>query len=169
MGNACIITISDWTNIVSVIVNIISVIVNTFIAVWVVRILQNKLTNNRTLKDHFINEVKEIRSEYRTFLNNLYSNSTNPKQLLAWFKLMNIKVGDLISTMSPRYNIPKDFLYPYQNDLRELVTNSDDFERCFRDNILSLTEVTKIELTRFQQENQRLFNDLIIKINDSNN
>lgn len=160
MGNACIISTSDWINIASTIVNI-------FIAFWITYILQNKFTNNRTLKDHFINEIKEIRAEYKNFMNRLYSNSTNPKELLPWFKLMNIKVGDLVIIMKDRYNIPNDIFTPYQNDLRELVTNSEDFERCFRNDTLNLSETTKRELTHFQQSNQHLFNDLIIKINDS--
>ena len=55
------ITTADWINIASVIVNIC-------IAIWITHILQNKFTNNRTLKDHFINEIKDVRAEYKGFL-----------------------------------------------------------------------------------------------------
>lgn len=161
MEYACVITIADWINIVSVIVNIC-------IAIWITHVLQNKFTNNRTLKDHFINEIKDVRAEYKGFLNRLYSNSTNPKELLPWFKLMNIRVKDLVMLMNNRYEVAEDFLNPYQNDLRELITESDDFNRCYRDRQLILTENLKRDLMRFQQEHQRLFNELIIKINDSN-
>ena len=82
------ITTADWINIASVIVNIC-------IAIWITHILQNKFTNNRTLKDHFINEIKDVRAEYKGFLNRLYSNSTNPKELLPWFKLMNILASEI--------------------------------------------------------------------------
>lgn len=142
---------------------------NILIAVGIAYVLQNKFTNKRTLKDHFISEVKEIRSEYRTFLTDLYSNTSSPRELLSWFKLMNIKVGDLISIVNQKYEIPENFFNSYQIELRELVTNSEDFERCFRSNRLNLSESTRRDLTRFQQEHQRLFNDLIIKINDSSN
>ena len=152
------ITTADWINIASVIVNIC-------IAIWITHILQNKFTNNRTLKDHFINEIKDVRAEYKGFLNRLYSNSTNPKELLPWFKLMNIRVKDLVMLMNNRYEVAEDFLNPYQNDLR---TESDDFNRCYRNRQLILTENLKRDLMRFQQEHQRLFNELIIKINDSN-
>lgn len=151
---------ADWINIASILVNI-------GIAIWITHVLQNKFTNNRTLKDHFINEIKDIRAEYKGFLKRLYSNSTNPKDLLPWFKLMNIRVKDLVTLMNNRYEVAEDFLNPYQNDLRELITESEDFNRCYRSNQLILTESLKRDLMRFQQEYQRLFNELIIKINDS--
>ena len=81
---------------------------------------------------------------------------------------MNIRVKDLVMLMNNRYEVAEDFLNPYQNDLRELITESDDFNRCYRNRQLILTENLKRDLMRFQQEHQRLFNELIIKINDSN-
>lgn len=157
----CTIATADWINIVSVLVNI-------GIAIWITHILQNKFTNNRTLKDHFINEIKDVRTEYKGFMNRLYSNSTKPKELLPWFKLMNIRVKDLVMLMNSRYEVAEDFLNPYQNELRELITESRDFNRCYRSNQLILTDDLKRDLMRFQQEHQRLFNKLIIMINDSN-
>ena len=58
---------ADW-------IALFGVLVNAGLAYWIVRTIQNNLTNKRVLKDHFINEIKEIRNDYKTCLNNLYSN-----------------------------------------------------------------------------------------------
>lgn len=72
------------------IIAIIGVIINAFLAIWIVKTLQNNLANKRYLKDHLIQEVKDLRSEYKKFLNELYQGKLRPKQILPWFKLMNI-------------------------------------------------------------------------------
>ena len=60
------VSISDW-------ISIIGIIINSSLSIWLVITIQNRLTNKRVLKDHFITEIKDIRSEYKIFLNNLYS------------------------------------------------------------------------------------------------
>lgn len=112
--------VSDW-------IALIGVIVNSILAYWIVRTIQNKLTNKRVLKDHFINEIKEIRNDYKTCLNNLYLNTTHPHRVIPWFKLMNIKVTDLMTLINTKYKIDKDKLKPYQIELQELITNNEDF------------------------------------------
>ena len=98
---------ADW-------IALLGVAVNAGLAYWIVRTIQNKLTNKRVLKDHFINEIKEIRNDYKTCLNNLYSNNTHPHRVIPWFKLMNIKVDDLMTIVYTKYKIDKSKLKPYQ-------------------------------------------------------
>lgn len=143
-------------------------LVNAFLAFWIVKTIQNRLANKRVLKDHFISEIKEIRNEYRNCLSNLYSCKTHPRIVIPWFKLMNIKVNDVMSVLNSKYSIDKNYLLPYQHDLQEMITNNEDFINQFKnDNNVTFTESSKIQFIKFQQENNQLFNDIIIKINDS--
>lgn len=168
MGEACFILnwlysfqISDW-------INIAAIIVNSFLAFWIVRTIQNRLTNKRVLKDHFINEIKEIRSEYRNCLNRLHSNKAIAKSILPWFKLMNIKVNDLMDILNKKYKLEKDLLLPYQRDLQELVTNNEDFIRYFKTTEpVQFSEQSKIQFIKFQQDHNQIFTNIIVKINDS--
>jgi hypothetical protein len=43
----CIMKISDW-------ISIITLIVNSGLAIWIVSTIQRKMNNRRVLKDHFI-------------------------------------------------------------------------------------------------------------------
>lgn len=148
-------------------IDIIGIIVNFFLAIWIVRILQNNLTNKRYLKDHLIQEIKDLRSEYKKFLNDLNAGNLKPRKILPWFKLMNIKVQDTMEVVSEKYNLDQDLLKSYQVELRELVTEFEEFNLNYKDNkVISLQESSLRELIQFQQNNHSKFNALILEIND---
>ena len=159
MVTCCTIGISDY-------IAILGILVNAFLALWIVRTIQNNLTNKRVLKDHFICEVKEIRVEYKTFMSNLYANKVIPSTIIPWFKLMNIKVSDLMKILNKTYNIKIDTLSPYQNDLRELITENKDFIKSFNSDKICFSDDSQRKIIQFQQKNNHLFNEVIISINN---
>lgn len=160
MNILCTFKTSDW-------ITILGLLVNSGLAIWIVRTIQNNLKNRRVLKDHFITELKDIRKEYKICLTNLYANSTYPKNIIPWFKLMNIKVTDLMECITLKYKIDKATLSPYQNELRDLVTDNEDFIRQYESNSpVIFSEGSKNTFILFQQKYNGLFNQLIIKIND---
>lgn len=157
----CRLSTSDW-------VNAFGVAVNAGLAIWIVRAIQDNLNNRRVLKDHFICEVKDLRNSYKEYLNNLHGGKTLPQSITPWFKLMNIKVNDLMVILNKKYRIQIDNLLPYQTTLPELITDSEEFIRQFMgDKPVKFSEETKKALIRFQQEHNQRFNDLIILINDA--
>lgn len=158
----CSLEPSDW-------IHILGIAVNSALAFWIVRTIQTKLTNRRVLKDHFISEIKEIRNDYRNCMNNLYSNNTSAKKVIPWFKLMNIKIEDLMICINDKYKIDKKLLSPYQNELRDLITENVDFINQFKSGKpIEFSDLSRNSFIKFQQEHNQLFNHLIIKINDAN-
>lgn len=152
---------SDW-------INIIAIIINSFLALWIISKLQNSLTNKRVLKDHFINEIREIRNEYKQYLKDLYSDSISTKTIIPWFKLMNIKVNDTMMYLNSKYQIESNLLNPYQIELRELITENQEYITQFQENnTLTLSTEFKNELFKFEQNNNKLFNEIIVNINDA--
>tara|TARA_R110002167_G_scaffold71696_9_gene202210 strand:+ start:7667 stop:8161 length:495 start_codon:yes stop_codon:yes gene_type:complete len=149
------------------VIEIIGIVVNSILAIWVVKSLQNNLTNKRYLKDHLIQEVKDLRSEYKKFLNDLYGGKLKPQQVLPWFKLMNIKTQDTMDLIHQRYGVDKDTLKNYQIELRNLVTEQEEFNENYKENKnIKLRESSFRDLLIFQQENNSKFNKLIIDVND---
>ncbi|TND09852.1 MAG: hypothetical protein FD123_780 [Bacteroidetes bacterium] len=152
---------SDW-------IEIFGILINAGLAIWIVITIQNRLTNKRVLKDYFISEVKDLRNEYKICLSNLYTGKTYPKSVTPWFKLMNIKVNDLMKILQEQYKIDKDILKPYQNDLRELITEDENFIKQFKnDKPIEFNDSSKNSFMKFQQQNNSLFNKLIISINEA--
>jgi hypothetical protein len=151
--------VADW-------ISIAGLAVNSALAWWIVRTIQNRLTNRRILKDHFIGEIKEIRAEYKDFLDKLYADKTAASSVIPWLKLMNIKVTDLMELINKKYSIEKNMLLPYQSELREFVTENKDFISHFKESVIVFSENSKSQIIKFQQINNHLFNDIIILIND---
>lgn len=149
------------------IISIIGIVINSVLAIWLITSLQKNLANKRYLKDHIIEEIKDLRNEYKKFLNDLYIGKLKPKQILPWFKLMNIKVKDTMDIINSKYHIDKDLLKNYQVELRNIITEKDEFNENFKENkAVKLSESSLRDLIIFQQKNNSKFNDLIINVND---
>jgi hypothetical protein len=152
---------ADW-------IAIAAIIINGGIGIWIINTLQNGLTNKRTLKDHFIDEIKEIREEYKSYFNNIYCHQINPVTVLSWFKLMNIKIEELMDVINKKYKINKELLKPYQRDLQELLTNNQDFINQYKTGQnIKFSDNSINAFMKFQSDYLHLFNDIIIIINDA--
>ncbi len=151
----------------SEIIDIISIIVNIILTWRIVYVVQNKLNNKRVLKYHYISEIKVIREEFRYHLNSLFSNNISPKNIIPWYKLMSIKLSNLSIDLYDSYNTELYVFNEYQNKLRDLITDSNDFITQFNNEKLIVSVELKNEIIKFQQINSRTFNDLIVKINNT--
>lgn len=152
--------ISDW-------ISLASLVVNAILAVVVIITVQNKLTNRRVLKDHFIGEVKEIRNGYNEFLTELRTNTMHPHKIIPWFKIANLKVNDLMKILGKKYGINQNHLKPYQIDLNTQISNNVDFISHYTNSQVIFSTQSKNQIIRFQQKHNQLFNELIVLINDS--
>ena len=150
-------------------IEIIGIVVNFFLAIWIVRTIQNKLTNKRVLKDHFMCEIKELRIEYNLFIKDCYDGKLIPRDTLRWFKLRNIKNNHLMNDINELYNVNSIDLNSFQNDLRDLITNSNEYSANYRANTDVIFKYsTKRDLDLIQARYYGLFNKLIRFVNDSN-
>lgn len=152
---------ADW-------IAIISIVVNAILAYWIITTIQKNLENKRVLKDHFITEIKEIKEEFKKILNKAFAGELKPKTLPRWFKLMGIKIDEILKLLSTKYGIPTKTLDPYKIELREILMSSEEFEKSFKKNeCINLSEETLNKIIVFQQTHSSSFNNLIIKINDA--
>ncbi len=150
------------------IINIIGIVVNGFLAVWIVNTIQNNLNNQRVLKDHFIKEINDFKCEYNNFFKKVHMNDVRPQEIIRWFKEMNIKVYDLMNLINNQYGISKDKLRPYQIDLREITTNLSEFNSSFqRNDLISFSHKSILTYEKFRRENNYIFNEIIVELNEA--
>lgn len=149
-------------------ISIIAILVNLGLTVWIVKVIQRQLTDKRTLKNHFITEVIEIRSIYRDKLSDLYAGKSYAKSLISWFKLMNIKINDLMLLINKIYDIDIGILKPYRSELRLLITEMKEFTEGYEfDKPIKFSSHSKQQILKFQDRHNNIFNNLIVQINDA--
>ena len=153
---------------VQTIIIAIGIGVSAGVGIWIVRTMQDRLTNKRVLKDHLMQEVKDLRDEYREFLKGIYTDKTIGAHVMPWFKLMDLKIDDLMDIANAKYKIAKTMLAPYQKELLELITENKDFEQQFKSGLaINFKDESKTAFIIFEQNHNHLFNDIIIAINDA--
>lgn len=153
----------DFSNII----DIVGLFVNSFLAFWIVNTIQKKMADKRVLKDHFINEIKDLRSEYNDYLRKLSYMVISPKETPRFFKYLDIKKNHLLNDLDSIYCVNNDKLNSFHSELRELITNCEEFIDNYRDNKeFALKSNTKAKLDRIQIKYNGIFNELIISVND---
>lgn len=149
-------------------VQTLCVAISAGLAIWLARTIQNRLTNRRVLKDYLIQEIKELRTEYRDFFKKIYTDDgIKGSETLSWLKLMQLKGDDLLKIANKRYRIDLKILNPYQIDLPEIITENEEFNAQFKSMYISFTENSRRKFNMFEQMNDHLFNEIIILINDA--
>lgn len=159
---------TDIIAIVSVVIDFLGIIVAAWVAVWIVNTIQKKIDNLRSIKDHLINEIVEIRRLYREMIEKTINGEYRPRDVKRQLRLLSARVTDLIRLINAQFNncVDRDFLLPYQLDLNIMITYDEHFENAFRNNdLFSLNAISQNDLARFLAEKDHLFNELIVIIN----
>ncbi|MCE7061269.1 hypothetical protein [Dyadobacter sp. CY343] len=148
-------------------IDITALLINSILAGWVILVVQKNLANKRVLKDHFIGEIKDIQNEIKDFFKLVHSNKLPEATVLSWFKTLNIRIDDTMLEVNKKYKIDKTTLSPFQVELRNITTDSPEYISAFRSgNEITFSQATKNAFYKFQQDNMKLFNMLIISINN---
>jgi hypothetical protein len=159
MGTTCCITISDC-------IAIAGILVDTVVAIWIVKTIQNKLTNRRVLKDLIIKDIIEIKKEYNDFLIEIDNDRILPKEVVPKLKSLSLKINNMMGLIPQSYKIQKNKLEPYQKELNMLITNDKDYSNSYKEN-KTVKFSNKTQFIEFQQKYSYLFNDLIVEVNEA--
>jgi len=154
------VTLTEW-------IAIFAILANAIMAYWIVQTIQKNINNRRVLKDHFISEIKEIRTDYYKWLEYFYSKKFSPREVIPIFKLLSIKVNNCLDVVGETYSIEENCLSPFVLDLPEIITESEAFTSNFSKNTsTTLDNEARHKLIKFQQEHNKVFNKIIVGINN---
>lgn len=154
-------SIDNWIEITGILVDFI-------IAVFIVNAVQKKIESDRVTKDYFIKEFIEIRNLYKNFFDDLEGGKIHSRNLLPWFKYVSIRTDDALRILNQKYGIELNIMDPYVVILREWLSENQDFVKCYgKKAYIKLSEKSMNELFVFQQNHNHIFNDVIVKINES--
>lgn len=153
----------DW---IEISLRLGAIIVPSVVAWLIGNTIKNKLDNKKSLRDHILREILEIRNNYRQLLDSVRIGTIKPKVVKTKLSVFSIRITDLMKLIKKGDNdVSKDFLLPYQLDFSQLITEDDNFILKYKDNEeFTISDVTYSSLLDFENKNNHLFNDLILAI-----
>jgi hypothetical protein len=150
------------------VISIIDIVVSIILAVVIVIVIQRKAENQRYFKDHLIQEIKDLRDDYRELYGKL-EKGVKPQEIASWFKLTNTKAHDLLNLVQTlNKNIPKNYLKPFQRELHLIISESKEYvDNYYNNEEFMISYKTSVILQRFRQKHDGKFNLLIKAINQT--
>lgn len=150
---------------VSDIINIISIFVNIGIAVFVAYFIQNKITNNRYVKDHIIGLINSNSADYEMFLKNIRNGNLNRKEINQDFKYFSIKFITLDTTVNNFLKTDNSNFQPSNRNIHRIVTNSVEYNNTITNSKVKLNFNTLNQLNTIHKDWSLLMTDTILKVN----
>ena len=158
--------VQDWLSIIDTIISLFGWGITLYIAISISR----KLDSERTLKNHFIDEVKAVRNHEEAIFQYIISNSIKPQQLKSMMGSLNTNVGDLMNLLKDQYGIDDSFLNAFQWKYSQLITDDEDFTSNYKgDHEFNFKPQLLKDFSNYRADKLKLFNDLIVVINNAKN
>ncbi len=133
---------------------------------WLVSVVQNGINNRRLLKDHYIKEVLEIRSEYFDLFRSLQNGELKPKDVAYRYQQLSIRVDDLMPGILEDFSLVKDDLSAYHLSILTRVSELDEYQRKYKLNRKIFTTIkSKEALQEIHRCSIGTFNAIIRQIN----
>jgi len=159
---SCSLQISDW-------IGIAEIIVTSVIGIWIAVAVQNNLTKSRYLKEYFINEVKDIRDLYKSFINQLYRNKISATDIKDWFKIMSERTRTLDKFLHEKYKIDNSLIVQKHAEIQQTITNMDEFNEDYKKKTISFTNSSKNDILKLHSELSCVLTQRVIDINSAKN
>ena len=155
----CYLNSSDW-------INVSGIAVNAILGIAIALIIK-RISNKRAIKDYFMNEIKNIREDYRKFLIDLFGGKFTFNSTNNWFQVMNMRLINLEETLKNIHKISNFGAKDLNHDLRDIITNHQDFNDAFNKSSVTISQLHKQEIVKKQAEISKSLMDTIIDINNS--
>ena len=140
------------------------------ITLYIASTISRKLDSERTLKNHFIDEVKEVREHEDAIFQYIITNRIKPQQLKSMLGNLNTNVGDLMNLLKSQYGIEDSYLNAFQWKYSQLITDDEDFTSSYKDDLeFNFKPQLLKDFSSYRADKLRLFNDLIVVINNAKN
>lgn len=150
---------SDW-------INVTSIVVNAIIGIILVVIVSKRISNKRALKDYFINEIKDIREDYRNFLNELFGERCSFISTNSWFQVMNMRLINIEKALKENDSKFSLKAKKLNQSLRDIITDHEDFNNSYKKAHVTLNQEHKQTIVKKHSEISFALMKTIVKINN---
>jgi hypothetical protein len=130
--------------------------------------ISKRQANNRKIKDSLMDDVSDIRKDYRNMLNSLFGGKLQNQYVISWFKIANIKLNSINTFTNSKFKKCSSLKAMRIGDgMRLELTESDEFIKSYKDSksIISLGAQTKTSIESRYAELNDEFLKMINEIN----
>ena len=147
------------------IINIIGILTGAIIAIFIAYVIQDSLTNRRSVKDYFVQEITLNKNFYFEFIEEIRNGKKNSLEINQEFKRFSVNIIQLDTFLKSEMEISASNLQQSNRSIHEIVTGSLAFNEQFNNAKVVLDqENIKDLLVGLKTFNHFCF-DLIIKVN----
>lgn len=145
---------------------IVGILIPSGIAIWLGCVIRNKIESEKLLKNYLVNDILEIRKEYRNLCDSVKTGGIKPKKAKSDLSNISTHITDLMHLILSKYKtVDKNFLMPYQLDISQIITEDDNYILSFKENKeFIVSQQTMDAISAFEKNNNHLFNDLILLV-----
>lgn len=141
--------------------------VGLIVTVWIAIVVQRNLTKNRYLKDYFINEIKDLRNEYRILFADIQSSKLNSETIKVRVKIISLRIKT-IEDYSTRYSsIESSNLKLLHSEFQQFITGTDDFNNQYKENTIKFSDMTITKILEYQKDIVDELTLCVININNA--
>ncbi|MEP0984400.1 hypothetical protein [Ekhidna sp.] len=147
------------------IVELSGILVNVILGIIIVILVQKKLSDERGIKDYFITEIGEIKTEYNKFINKILFNKNDPQFILEWFKTMSMRIQQLEYFLKDELKIKNLDNQSSNRRIHKILTNSEEFNESISKRKFEISVELNNELTNQYKDFKHSLVRTIVKIN----
>ena len=141
--------------------------VGLIVTVWIAIVVQRNLTKNRYLKDYFINEIKDLRNEYRILFADIQSSKLNSETIKVRVKIISLRIKTIEDYSTRYFFIESSNLKLLHSEFQQFITGTDDFNNQYKESTIKFSDMTITKILEYQKDIVDELTLCVININNA--
>jgi hypothetical protein len=155
-------TSSDWLTLAGICVDIMSILISSYIAYWVVGVIQNKMERASKLRDYFATELIELKKGYSNLIQEVCMANFTMGTFRPQMQSLGVRTTSLTNNLNSKYHLTNKIIQKH-SALYQTISFTPEFEKSMDGNI-ALTDTVKSEIRKLEQEMINEFDTSLMKL-----
>lgn len=143
------------------------IIVTALVGIHIATSIQNNFAKKRALKDYFISELTVLLSDYRHFVNEIWSAKLNSKSVKDTFKVLSGRIDSLDRFLHENFTLEQSLIKDAHVKFQQEATGVDELGDQYNNEFLTLKPETKARLMPYHNELADAITRRVIDINQA--
>ena len=142
---------------------IFNTVINAGVLLFVSTFLAKHQHNSKSLKEHFVGQIKEYKNEYVLFVSNIFSGELSKKQINSSFKKFSEDFNNSQLFIKKVFEY-ETFIQVKNRKIHFLLCNNDKFDMLKPDENLVITPEKRSKVAKELKEFKHLLENLMVEI-----